>query len=130
MRDLSEFFSQIHHMMESLDEGVRLGGSDLAAWRPLLDIYEGDKSIVIVIELPGIDKEHISVTVENGMLRVTGHRPKRMPDSTRHVHQMEIPYGSFARYVRLPRSANLDRIQAEYEGGFLTIHVPRSDSDE
>jgi HSP20 family protein len=130
MRDLSDFFSQIQHIMRSLDEGVRLGGSDLAAWRPLLDIYERDNSIVIVIELPGIDQEHINVTVENGMLRVTGHRPKRMPDSTRHVHQMEIPYGPFARHVRLPRSTNLDRIEAQYEDGFLTIHVPRSDSDE
>jgi HSP20 family molecular chaperone IbpA len=43
---------------------------------------------------------------------------------------MEIPYGPFARFVRLPREANVDRINAKYENGYLTIEIPRNQSHE
>ena len=95
------------------------------AWRPLIDIFERGDSILIVVELPGIEKEAISVTIDRGVLTIRGFRPKRVPENTLCVHQMEVPYGPFERSVALPACADLQRVEAKHEEGYLTIEIPR-----
>ena len=72
-----------------------------------------------------IDRERLSVSVNQGVLRIHGFRPNRVPDGARHVHQMEIPHGPFARFVTLPACTDVAHIEAEYEQGYLTVRIPR-----
>jgi HSP20 family protein len=102
----------------------RFGDIESGPWRPPLDIYERDDAIVVVLELAGLKREQIDVRVEQGVLRIAGTRPKWLPDSTRRVHQMEIPYGPFMQKLALPRGARVDAITAEYADGYLTVEIP------
>ena len=125
MKDFARFFS--HTFILSGGGGGGPGpASAPASWQPLVDIYECPDSIRVVAELPGVDKKRIRVTVEHGVLRIEGYRNPVVPDSARNVHQMEIPYGHFFRAIRLPRSIDVDRINAKHEKGYLKMVIPRN----
>ena len=96
------------------------------AWQPLVDVYERPETMVIVAELPGVDKTQIDVTIEGTSLSIKGLRHKDLPSDTQRVHQMEIAYGPFARTVELPVYADLEHIEAHFENGYLTVTVPRT----
>ena len=102
--------------------------AECAAWRPPIDIFERLDGIVIVVELPGVDKEHINVSVEQGILSITGFRRKYIPKNTQRVHQMEIPDGPFERLIQLPERLDADHIEAEYREDSLTIQIPNKES--
>jgi len=126
MRDLNDMLNQMQGIMRGLEGAARLEQVHSSTWQPQVDIYERTNSVVIFVELPGVRKEDITVTVSDGVLQVSGVRTKRMPDRTQHVHLMEIPYGQFARFLRLPECAAIDRIEADFADGYLTIEVHRN----
>jgi len=118
-------FSHLIQLMGTLGPDAELGQLSSSTWHPLVDIYERDEAIVVVVELPGVEKSQIRVTAEGDVLKITGVRNKRIPSATQHVHQMEIPYGPFMRSVKLPSCSDIESIQAEYRDGYLTIEIPR-----
>lgn len=113
------------HRYATIDGKMLFEHSRGAAWRPLIDIYEQPDSIMIAVDLPGIDKESIQVVVEGDELTVSGVRPPRIPKDTFRVQHMEIQYGPFARRVALPPHSDADRIEADYDEGRLWLKVPR-----
>lgn len=125
MRKDSYLFTQLYGVMGGLHPAGRAAQLRSATWEPMIDVYERANGIVIIAELPGVDKERINVAIEEGKLKISGFRPKQIPDAAQHVHQMEIPYGPFAREIPLPDWADVGCIQAGYEGGYLTVEVPR-----
>ena len=130
MHDLANLLAQMRTMMTNLHGSAPVDHLRESTWQPPVDIYEGEASVIIVVELPGVEKKDIDVDVVDGVLRITGVKPKPLPESTRHVHQMEIPYGQFARLVRLPCAALVEQIHAEYRDGYLTVRIPRGDLNE
>jgi len=122
MKRFSHIFMQLHPITE---RDTWAGDPEGFVWQPLLDIYEGADGITIVAELPGVEKDQVSVCVEGQALRISGVRHKYVPTDTQRVHQMEIPYGPFSRTVDIPIGSDIDRIEAEYEHGYLTIKIPR-----
>jgi HSP20 family protein len=124
MREIDRFY-QMCGMMGGFGGQARIQGGSANAWQPLVDIFERRDAILVVVEVPGADKDSLEVVVESGALKIAGYRPKQLPDGTEHVHQMEIQYGPFARVLRLPEGVDVDRIEAKYEGGHLTIEIPR-----
>lgn len=106
------------------------GEPDASPWRPYVDIYERADAIVLVIELPGVHNDDLSVSVDKGILTIQGHRHKEIPAEAVHVHQMEIPHGPFRRTIKLHGSADIQAIEADFKDGFLTIQIPRKASHE
>lgn len=99
-------------------------------WRPYVDIYERSDAIVVVVELPGVRGDDLSVSVDKGILTIQGVRHKEIPPDAVHVHQMEIPHGPFRRTIKLHGAADIEAIEADFKEGFLTIHIPRKVSHE
>jgi HSP20 family protein len=122
-------FSRIVYRSYSYSGGIEqewLTNPHGVAWQPLVDVYERPEAMVIVVELPGIEKTEIDVTIDGASLCIKGIRHKELPSDTRRVHQMEIAYGPFARTVELPGYADLENIQAHFENGYLTVTVPHT----
>lgn len=130
MRDMNDMLIRMQTMMRDLQGAARLDQLGSSTWQPLVDIYERADSVVIVVELPGVRKEDIEVTVSDGILRIEGSRSKQIPQNVQHVHLMEIPYGQFARFVRLPACATIESIEADFADGYLTIQVHRKSQHE
>ena len=95
-----------------------------AQWAPDTDVYLADKGLVVAVELAGMRREDLELTVEGNQLRVSGQRP----DGCRTGHckflVMEINYGTFERLIELPAGYDLTKARASYQNGFLRIDVP------
>lgn len=99
----------------------------LADWSPLADITEDEKEYVIRAELPDVPAENVKVTVENGVLTISGERTFEKEENGRKYHRVERAYGSFVRAFTLPEDAQADEIRAEFKEGMLSIHLPKSE---
>ena len=127
MKRFSHFFLETYSHTSIGDESSP-GHPPEVAWIPHVDIYEQPGAILVVAELPGLDRAHIRVGVVGERLCISGVRPKMVPKDTQRVFQMEIPYGPFARELVLPRWADVDRIEASYEESCLKVRIPRKGS--
>ena len=117
-------FRDVKGMEEEFD---RLVGRAFSrnAWVPPLDVRETDDRFELSLDLPGIDPDGVSVSFEDGMLTITGKRDFLDEDKGETWHRIERGFGTFARSVRLPRTADPERIEATYDKGVLTISVPK-----
>ena len=94
-------------------------------WRPDVDIFETDKSVVVRAELAGVRGEDLQVTVDGDTLRISGVRLAPEPAEVVRLHQMEIATGPFERRLRIPISFDREGVTAHLADGFLTVRLPK-----
>lgn len=99
-------------------------------WGPNTDVYVTEDSLVIKVELAGMRKEDLELTVEDNCLTITGHRPDGCRAPKCKFLVMEINYGSFQSVIELPQGYNLNEAKAAYQNGFLRIDVPQGQAPE
>jgi HSP20 family protein len=96
------------------------------AWVPALDIREKEDAFLVTVDLPGLEPEQVDVSFEDGILTIRGAREFRRDENEEGTyHRIERSYGSFARTVRLPRTADAEKIEASFDTGVLTVRVPK-----
>ena len=95
-------------------------------WRPALDVFETEKSVVVRVELGGVRSQDVKVTVDGETLRIQGARyaPRTSADIVR-LHRMEVAFGRFERTVRIAIPFDRERVHAHLEDGFLTVELPK-----
>lgn len=98
----------------------------VSEWTPLVDITEDEKEYLIKAELPEVKKEDVKVTVEDGVLTITGERKFEKEEKDKKYHRIERAYGSFMRSFTLPDTAAGDKVSAEFKDGVLKVHLPKS----
>ena len=94
-------------------------------WAPLADVCENDAEYVIKAELPEVRKEDVSITVQDGVLTLSGERKQEKREDGERTHRIERCYGSFARRFALPENADEQGIRAESRDGVIVIHIPK-----
>ena len=94
-------------------------------WVPNTDVYVTEESLVIKVEIAGMRKEDLELTVEGSRLTITGHRPDGCRAPKCKFLVMEINYGSFQSVIELPPGYDLGKAKATYQNGFLRIDVPQ-----
>jgi len=95
-------------------------------WSPAVDISETGEEYLIRAALPAVKKDDVEVTVEDGMLTLSGSRRQQQEQQGEKFHKVETFYGSFSRSFTLPDAINAAAISAESKDGVLTIHVPKT----
>ncbi|MCC7519762.1 MAG: Hsp20/alpha crystallin family protein [Verrucomicrobiae bacterium] len=114
-----------HHLQSSLYL-VRLSTpSSSAGWAPNTDVYENEESFVVRIELAGVSREDLHITLIERALIVRGRRPDPCRVGRCRFRQMEIDYGDFECRFVVPRAAEGCRIKADLTNGFLTIELSK-----
>ena len=111
---------------------MKTNGGDLenlaaSEWAPAVDITEDDKEYLVKAELPGMKKEDVKVSVENGVVSICGERKFEKEEKTKKYHRVERSYGKFERSFTLPELADPAKVKAEYKEGVLTVHLPKSE---
>lgn len=99
----------------------------MADWTPSADIHETDNAYVIKAEIPGVKKEDVKVTVEDGVLTIRGERKAEKEETGKKFHRIERSYGSFLRSFRMPDMADDGTAKAEFKDGMLNITLPKSE---
>jgi len=94
---------------------------------PLADITEDEKEYLIKAELPELKKEDVKVTVENGVLTISGERKFEKEEKKKKYHRVERGYGTFMRSFALPDDADGNKVKAEFKNGLLTVHLPKNE---
>lgn len=121
-RELTALQSEVNRLFS------RASGGDVAerqSWIPSVDVVETKDAITLKAELPGMDPKDISLEVEDNVLTVSGERHFQEEVEEDTYYRIERRYGSFSRSLALPRGADPERIQAEYENGVLGVIVPK-----
>ena len=99
----------------------------VAEWLPLVDIIEDDKEYLISADLPEVLKGDVKVTVENGILNLSGERKFEKEEPGKKYHRIERSYGSFVRSFTLPDDADAEKVHADFKDGVLKVHVAKSE---
>ena len=97
-------------------------------WTPSADISETESEYLIRTELPGVRKEDVQVTFDDGVITIKGERRQQREDKTEKFHRLESSYGSFERRFALPDHVTADLIRCETKDGVLTVRVPKADT--
>ena len=99
----------------------------VAQWLPLVDITEDDKEYLIKAELPEVKKDEVKVTVESGVLTISGERRFEKEEKEKKYHRIERAYGSFTRSFSVPDDADDAKVSAEFKDGVLTVRLAKSE---
>ena len=99
----------------------------VAEWSPLVDIAEDEKEYLIKAELPEVKKDDVRVSVENGVVTITGERKFEKEEKGKKYHRIERAYGSFARSFSVPDNADDSKVAAEFKDGVLKVRLAKSE---
>ena len=124
-RDVDDVFDRF--FAETLRRWPRQSAEGRAGldWAPAADVSETDTEYLIKADLPEVRKEDVSITVQDGVLTLSGERRQEVRAENEKVHRVERTYGSFARRFALPENADEQSIRAESRDGVILIHIPK-----
>lgn len=130
-------FGSITRQMNKLVDQMHKGYYNFVpneTWTPSVNLYETENAYVVCVDLAGVDKEKIDLTVADQRLKLRGARTVPIQVETAEgeqahkrlkVHLMEIDHGGFYREVELPHDVEHDKISANYRNGLLWIELPK-----
>lgn len=101
---------------------------DRGSWLPAVDVRETENEIVLDVELPGLTKKDIEVSIENNVLTLSGERRFENEQNRDSFHRVERGYGKFTRSFTLSSTVDREKVEAKFNDGVLTIRVPKSET--
>ena len=125
-RDVDDVFNRF--FAETLRRWPAAGAGEARPafdWAPAADVSETEDEYLIKADLPEVRKEDVSITVQDGVLTLSGERKQEKREESEKVHRIERVYGSFARRFALPENADEQGITAESRDGVILIHIPK-----
>jgi HSP20 family protein len=93
---------------------------------PPVEVAESEGDVTVKMAVPGVEKDQISISVDDHVLNVRGESKKETEEKKKNYYRQEIRYGSFARAVRLPAEVDASKTAAELKNGMLKITLPKS----
>ena len=124
---------QLRRLLLHFDE-LRLMATSPGAWLPPVDLCEMEDAVIVKVELPGVPRESLRVTMRDGVLKIEG-RKERPPLTASHLAENEKPlrficlersYGTFARSVALKWIFDVQHVSARLANGILEIRLPKA----
>lgn len=98
-----------------------------SGWSPALDVHDEKDNLVVQVELPGLKKDEIDISLHDGVLTVSGERKQEREQKEGESFRSERYFGKFQRSVTLPVAVNAQNVKATYKDGVLTVHLPKAE---
>src|SRR5690606_25375768 len=111
-REMSRFFDDFFLPSREGEEGQRS-----AVWAPRADLSETDDAYLIALDLPGLRRDEIEITMEDGTLKVSGERSMETESENGQYHRIERSYGRFFRSFSFGPNADADNVEASFDDG-------------
>ena len=129
---LDEFSQDMERVFDSIlgrtvGSVLRPGSSE--KFVPSLDVAETDDGFMVSMDLPGINPDEVKIEMHEGKLSISGSR-KRSDAEHAKLHRIERSYGSFHRVLGLPSEVDVEKIDASYEHGVLTVSLPKIEKQQ
>lgn len=128
-RDTQDPILTLQEEMNQLFDSFFDDGSGLHVvgdFSPRIDVSENDREVTVTAELPGMDENNIQVTLQDGVLSISGEKHTEKEDKSRRYHRLERTFGSFRRDLLVPAEVEEDKITATFKQGELVVVLPKS----
>jgi HSP20 family protein len=109
-----------YRMMDELLRGWN--ANQAGSFTPLLDVRETEEEYLVLVDLPGVKPDEVTIELSDHMLSISG---SRAGVETGEAQLSERPHGSFVRTLTLPQGVDEEKIVADYSDGVLELHVPK-----
>ncbi|MFN3328858.1 MAG: Hsp20/alpha crystallin family protein [Fervidobacterium pennivorans] len=97
---------------------------------PKVDAYETEDKVVLELEVPGVNKEDLKISVEDGVLRIVGEKKTERDEKGRNYRIVERSFGKFERAFIIPDYVDMKSITAKYTDGVLTLEMPKKKEEK
>jgi HSP20 family protein len=130
MRDMVGIQEEVNSIFDRFfgrniwDDGESI---DTQNWYPRVDISENDDEFIVQTELPGLKKDDVQITFDNGALKIEGERKQEKVDKNINYHRVERAYGKFSRVFQVPSQIQANKISADFKDGLLNITLPKAE---
>ena len=99
-------------------------------WCPSVNFYEKEGKYHLTAEIPGLDKDDISISFDNGCMTISGKKESESEEEGVDFYMRETSHGSFSRSFNLPKSVDEDKVDATYKDGVLTLVMPQKEESD
>lgn len=128
----SDFFGiqrEINRVFDNFIRGGVQADENFAAsyWTPAVDIVEQENEYVVKMELPGVNKDEVKISLESNILTIKGEKKQEKEEQSKNLHRIERSYGSFQRSFTLPTTVKSDKIDAVFKDGVLSVSLPKAE---
>ena len=122
------FFSFVDRLFGEMAPTSGSNGDMDRRWVPAMDIVEHEDSFVATADLPGLTKDDIDISLEDGVLTISGERKfESSEEEGKVVRRLERVYGSFSRAFTMPQGVDAEKVDASFTNGVLTLTLPKSE---
>ncbi|OGR26813.1 MAG: molecular chaperone [Desulfobacca sp. RBG_16_60_12] len=127
-REVSRLRREMDRLWDDYFGSGRRGLQPLQAeFAPAVDVTETAEAVVVKAEVPGMDAKDINISVTGDVLTIKGEKKSEREEKEENYHVVERSYGSFSRSLALPGAVDLDKIEAKYDKGVLTVTCPKKE---
>ncbi len=123
-KELEQMQQQTGRMLRNMSI-ARMVPMDAGGWEPPVDIYEGENEIYVYVDIAGVERQNLQVTVDEQRLLIRGNRQLPAQKSIACIHQLEIELGDFQRTVVLPAMVDVENTTSSYADGILVVRLPK-----
>jgi HSP20 family protein len=95
---------------------------------PAFDVSETDSALIVKAEVPGIEQKDMDISLSNGLLTIKGEKKLEKKEENEQFHSVERSYGAFSRTFRLPVEVDVEKVDAGYKDGVLTVTLPKTET--
>ena len=119
--DLSDPFTGLEEIRREMNRVFE------TAFAPALDVVEEKDNFPVKIDLPGLSKDDVSVTIQDNFLTVKGERKHEVEKKETNFYHRERVHGTFARTIELPTRVDAGKVAANFRNGVLHVTLPKSE---
>lgn len=124
LNDINRLFEKTFFPQTSSEDNSNL---ETSQWSPAVDVKESKDKFSIKVDLPGINKKNVTISMEKGILSIQGERIEEKKEENTNYYRVERVYGKFHRSFSLPQTADEENISAHMSNGVLEITIPKKE---
>ncbi len=118
--DLARLYDEVFGSEEDVESMGKIN--------PRVNLEESDKDYIVTAELPGMDKDSVKITFQDGNLSISGEKKIEKKEDEGNFHRFERQHGKFCRTFNIDDLIQSDKIKASFENGILTVTLPKAEA--
>ena len=122
---LTNMRAEMDRVFESTVGSFSRSPAPLSRWNPAVNVYQDKDQFTLVVELPGLKKEEIEISLHDDRLTISGERKRE--ESSEQEFLTERSYGKFQRSLTLPSAVDAEAVKANYKNGLLQVVLPKAE---
>jgi HSP20 family protein len=122
-KEVENLEKKMRHFMKRFPDGISF---ETGSFNPKIDLAENDSKVMIHVELPGILKEDVKLSIQDNILTIKGEKKNETENEKLNFYRFERVYGTFSRSIEIPVDVDMEKISAKFDNGVLRIELTKT----